>query len=422
MLSFINSYVLGPLLPIVLASAGAFIFVKLSLKPFSRPIKLLKGFRGKDSKESFKSACLGLSGTLGVGNIAGVAAAIGIGGAGAIFWMWIFALFAMVIKYAEVVLAMRYGRHGEGGAALYIKHGLNKPKLAVIFSFMIIISSIGVGNTVQSSAAAESMRVCFDIPNIVTGIIFSIITLIMIYGGRKRIESASSVIIPVLSLGYVIVSLCIIIRNHKMIPSVFNEIIDGAFSMASITGGTLGFIFSKAVRLGASRGILSNEAGCGTAAYAHKTDCHPAEQGIWGIFEVFVDTILLCTLTAFVVLLTPCVDLDGNGIRVALDAYSYYGDWLGLFIGISTAIYALASVVCWSYYGVSSVNYLGGKKNSRRLYLLAYSLAGIIGSVFAPSLVWEISDFTVSLMAIINTACVIKLWREIKESTDQYFS
>lgn len=421
MLSLINSAVLGPLLPIMLASAGIFLLIKLSLKPFIRPSKILRVFRSKDSKASFRSVCLALSGTLGVGNIAGVASAIGTGGAGAIFWMWIFAVMAMVIKYAEVVLAMRYKRHGDGGPALYMKYGLNKPAIATIFSILILVSSIGVGNTVQSSAAAESMRVSFDVPNIATGLIFSFITIIMICGGRRRIESASSVIIPILSLGYVIISVSIIISNYKMIPSAVNQIFDGAFSAKSLSGGILGFLLSNAVRLGASRGILSNEAGCGTAAYAHKTDCHPAEQGIWGIFEVFVDTILLCTLTAFVVLLTPNIPLDSNGIRVALDSYGYYGEWLRLFIGISTAIYALASVVCWSYYGVSSVNYLGGKKNSRRLYLFAYSLAGILGSVFTPSLVWEISDFTVSLMAIINTACVIMLWKEVKKSTDEFF-
>lgn len=422
MLSFINSTVLGPLLPIMLACAGVFLLIKLSFKPFSRPLKLIKAFRGQDSRASFKSACLALSGTLGVGNIAGVAAAIGTGGAGSVFWMWIFALMAMVIKYAEVVLAMRYKKHGDGGAALYMRYGLRKPGIALVFSLMILISSIGVGNTVQSSAAAESMRVCFNVPNIVTGIAFSVITLIMIYGGRKRIENASSVVIPFLSIGYVIVSLCIIFSNHKMLPAIINQIIDEAFHSSALAGGALGFLFSSAIRLGASRGILSNEAGCGTAPYAHKTNCHPAEQGIWGIFEVFVDTILLCTLTAFVVLLTPDVALDGNGIRVALDAYGHYGQWLRIFIGVSTAIYALASVVCWSYYGISSINFLGGKKYSRTLYLIAYSSAGILGSVFAPSLVWEISDFTISLMAIINTVCVMMLWREVKQSTDQYFS
>jgi AGCS family alanine or glycine:cation symporter len=329
---------------------------------------------------------------------------------------------AMIIKYAEVVLSMRYNKRGDGGAALYMKLGLKAPLIAAVFSILILISSIGVGNTVQSSAAAESMRVCFGVPNLVTGTIFSIITLVMICGGRKRIERASSIVIPILTLGYIIVSIAIIGVNYKAIPSVISSIFFEAFTPQSVTGGALGFIFTDAVRLGASRGILSNEAGCGTAAYAHQADCHPAEQGIWGMFEVFIDTILLCTLTAFVVLLTPNVTLDGNGIRIALDAYGSYGEGLRLFIGISTAIYALASVVCWSYYGVSSIKYLGGNKNSRRLYLIAYSIAGIIGSVFTPSLVWEISDLSVTVMAIINTVCVILLWKEIRESTNEYFN
>ena len=265
------------------------------------------------------------------------------------------------------------------------------------------------------------MRICFGIPSIFTGIVFSVITLIMIYGGRRRIERVSSIVIPILSIGYVLVSLCVIISKSSMIPSVMNQIISEAFDFKAFSGGALGFVFSRAVRLGASRGILSNEAGCGTASYAHKTNCHPAEQGVWGIFEVFIDTILLCTLTAFVVLLSPNVNLDGNGIKNAIEAYGYYGDWIGQFIGISSFIYALASVVCWSYYGVSALAYLGGKKNSRILYLLVYSFAGIIGSVFSPYLVWEISDLTISLMAIVNTACVIALYKEIKTSTDDYF-
>jgi len=421
MLSFINSRVLGPLLPFFLFICGAFLLIKLSFKPFSKPGKMIKGLKGKNSRESFKAACLSLSGTLGVGNIAGVASAIGIGGAGSVFWMWVFAFMAMIIKYAEVVLAMRYKKYGEGGAALYMRYGIKNPILALIFSFLILITSIGVGNTVQSSAASESMRVCFGVPSIVTGIFFSIITLLMIYGGRKRIESVSSIIIPILSFGYIIISLAIICSNWKLIPSVFAQILSSAFDTESLVGGAVGFIFTDSIRLGASRGILSNEAGCGTAAYAHKTESHPAEQGIWGIFEVFVDTILLCSLTAFVVLITPEAPLNANGIAVALNAYGHYGDWLRQFIGISTTIYALASVVCWSYYGISAINYLGGKRNSRRLYLIIYSMAGILGSVFAPSLVWEISDFTVSVMAIINTTCVILLWREVKASTDEYF-
>ncbi len=421
MLSLINSLVIGPLLPIILSISGLFLLIKLKFMPFNKPRRLLKSLGGKNRKESFRSACLALSGTLGVGNIAGVAAAIGVGGAGTIFWMWVFAFMAMVIKYAEVVLAMRYKSYGEGGAALYIKHGLKKPFLATLFSIMVLVSSIGVGNITQSSAAAESMLSCFGTPKLFTGILFSAITLIMICGGRKRIEYASAVIIPLLSIGYVIASIAIIISNAELIPSVARQILSDAFNLKSAAGGLVGLIISDSLRLGASRGILSNEAGCGTAAYAHKTECHPAEQGIWGIFEVFVDTILLCTLTAFVVLMTPQASHNYNGMAVALNAYGFYGKYLGYFIGISSSVYALASVVCWSYYGISSISFLGGKRYSRRLYLLIYSMTGIIGSVFAPYLVWEISDLTVSMMAIINTACVVSLWRDVKESTVEYF-
>lgn len=421
MLSYINAIILGPLLTVVLTTTAIFLLIKLSFKPFRTPGKSIRVFFGKNRSSSFRSVCLALSGTLGVGNIAGVASAIGVGGAGSIFWMWFFSILAMIIKYSEVVLAMRYKHHGDGGAATYIKYGLKKPIIASMFSVLIIVSSIGVGNTVQSSAAAESLKACFSVPKILTGIVFSVITLFMIYGGRKRLERFSTFVIPVLSVGYVIISLSIIFRNYKMIPYVLDMILSDAFKIQACVGGIIGFLFSKSMRVGASRGILSNEAGCGTSPFAHNTDCHPAEQGIWGIFEVFIDTIVLCTMTAFVVLMSPQSKISANGMKIALEAYGQYGSWIAVFIGISSAIYALASVVCWSYYGVSSITYLGGKRNSRRLYLTAYSFAGIIGSVFSPSLVWEISDMTVSIMTILNTLCVVGLWRDVKKSTDEYF-
>ncbi len=421
MLSFLNSKIIGPVLPFILGGVSVYLLIKLSFKPFKRPMKMIKALTGGDKKEAFKSVCLSLSGTLGVGNIAGVAAAIAVGGAGSVFWMWIFALFAMVIKYAEVVIAMRYKSYGNGGAALYIKHGLNCKWGSVLFSLLIIISSIVMGNTVQSSAAAQSMKSCFGIPTIVTGLLFALVTLIMISGGRKRISQISSLLIPLLSLAYVLISLSIIIVNRSLIPNVLSQIVTGALGISPVAGGALGFTFTEGLRLGASRGILSNEAGCGTAAYAHMSECHAAEQGIFGIFEVFFDTILLCTLTAFVVLISPLSIEGSNGMALALDAYGQYGKWIKDFIGISAAVYALASVVCWSYYGISALKYLSANKNSRRLYLTVYSLTGIVGAVFAPSIVWEISDLTVAVMAIFNTLCVGRLWREVKSSTEEYF-
>lgn len=421
MLSYLNRNILGPILPIVLAFASIFLLIKLSFKPFRSVKKLGSCLLGKNKKESFKSACLALSGTLGIGNIAGVASAISVGGAGAVFWMWVFAFLAMVIKYAEVVLGMHYRHKGDGGAALYIKYGIGSKVGAILFSALVIVGSIGMGNFVQSSAAAESMKACFNVPKALTGIIFAVITLLMISGGRLRIATVSAYVIPMLSVGYILISLAIIIINRDAAASVIHSIFADAFSARALAGGTGGYLISDAIRLGASRGILSNEAGCGTAPYAHKTSSMPAEQGIWGIFEVFVDTILLCTMTAFVILMTPMNMTDANGMKIALEAFSSYGSIIRDFIGISSAIYALASVVCWSYYGISALNFLRANKISRVLYLIVYSTAGMIGSIFSPNIVWEISDLTVALMTIFNTICVIKLWKKVRSETDLVF-
>ena len=206
---------------------------------------------------------------------------------------------------------------------------------------MVIISSIGVGNTIQSSAAAESMLACFGTPKIITGILFAVLTLLLISGGVKRVENFSALIIPLLSLGYVIISLCIIIVNHSLLPSILKMIFSEAFSFKAIGGGTGGYLIIRSMRLGAARGILSNEAGCGTASYAHcNSKAAPAVQGMFGIIEVFVDTILLCSLTAFVVLITMPVTSDEGGMITAINSYSYFNNSGGEFIGISAAIYA----------------------------------------------------------------------------------
>jgi AGCS family alanine or glycine:cation symporter len=277
-----------------------------------------------------------------------------------------------------------------------------------------------MGNIIQSSAAAQGFYTCFKVPKIATGIIFSILTLILVLGGRKRVSKFSSYIVPILSVCYFVVSIAIIICNSDAIPSVFDEIVSDAFSIGSFGGGVIGTIFSKGAMLGASRGVLSNEAGCGTSTYAQDpNDDECAKAGAWGVFEVFVDTIVLCTLTALVILLVPNNLSDAMG--AVIYSYSYYGVWGGYFVAISSWFFALASVVCWSYYGTNAISYLTNKNTARVLYLLLYSAAGVMGSVFAPSLVWEISDITVSVMAIFNTICVCRLWRSVKTETDLYF-
>ncbi len=424
MLKFLNEKVFGAALPLVLIAAGLYFLIRLRFFLLRHPIRIIKAMFGEKGKRlsAFRAACVALSGTLGVGNIAGVAAAITTGGAGAVFWMWVCAFFAMVIKYVEVVTAMSYRRAGHGGAAYYMEQGLGKRSLGCIMAVIILLSSFGIGNIVQSSAAAEALVGSFSVPKLLTGIVFALVTLLLICGGIERVSKFSSLVIPVLSLGYVLLSVAILAVNHAQIPIVFRQILSEAFAPGAVLGGGSGYLIGRALRYGASRGILSNEAGCGTAAYAHASaDNAPVSQGFWGVFEVFVDTVLLCSLTAFVVLTVNPGGEDLGGMVTAVRAYSYIGDWGGYFIAVSSAVYALASVVCWSYYGSESLTYLGCKKRSRRLYILLYSATGVLGATMAPSFVWDISDVTVSVMALFNTICLCLLSSVSVRATRDYF-
>ncbi len=425
MLHFLNESVFGTALPLILIGAGLFFWVRIRFLFLRHPIKTLQLAIGEKGKRmsSFRAACVALSGTLGVGNIAGVAAAISIGGAGAVFWMWVCAFFAMIIKYVEVVTAMAYRRDGHGGASYYMEQGLGSRRLGCIMAWIILLSSFGIGNIVQSSAAASALSYSFSVSKWMTGVIFAVVTLVLICGGIERVSRFSSIVIPLLSLGYVVLSMAILVVNRGQLPIILRQIFSEAFEPGAILGGGSGFAIGCALRYGASRGILSNEAGCGTAAYAHATsENSPVAQGLWGIFEVFVDTVVLCTMTAFVVLtVTPCGG-SADGMAIAISSYSYFGDWGGQFVALSSAIYALASVVCWSYYGTENIRFLGWKQNSRRLYILLYSATGMIGATMAPSFVWDISDLSVSVMALFNTVCLCMLSSVSVEATLRKFS
>ncbi len=434
-LNFINERLLFPVLSILLFLAGLWFFFRLKGRPILYPKavcrSLLKKKSGTDSP--FKSAMIALAGTLGVGNIAGVAAAITSGGPGAIFWMWISSLAAMLIKYAEIVLAVRFRKteNGKrvGGAAYYIEKGIGSKKLAVLFSFLCIFSSFTVGNIVQSYAASDAMSYSLGMPLVLTGIAVAVICALVTLGGFKRISDFSAVVIPVLSAGYIILSLIIIIKNAAMLPEIMKRIIDGAFDFRAAAGGACGFgisrlLSNKQLRLGISRGLLSNEAGCGTAPTAHAKAASdsPAEQGFWGIFEVFADTVLLCSLTAFVVLISiDKLDPTIGGTALAAKAFELeLGRPAGVFIGISTLIYAIASIICWSYYGTESLSYL--KKNKHeKIFIAVFCLASVLGSVLKPGIVWELSDLSISMMCILNTYCVLRLSGIVISETKEYF-
>lgn len=418
MLEILNRYICGIIMPVMLVFVGIYFALRLKLFYILHPIKSIKNML----KGGFKSLSIALAGTLGVGNIVGVSSAILAGGAGAIFWMWVSAFIAMSLKYCEVCLAMKYRRtnaNGEcyGGAPYYMYDGLKNKfgtkmakVLSVCFALLCVVNSLTTGNLVQINAVSSLTK----LPKISFGIIFAIAAFIIILGGVKRIGSFTSILIPILSVFYIVISIYIIFSNISEIPSVFALIFKEAFSFKSAIAGFSGYGIMVAIRFGVSRGILSNEAGCGTSptahASSHTTDMH--SQGCLGIFEVFVDTILLCTLTAFVILLAG--KNSNNAMTLVISSYEKFAFWIGKYgIVISSLLFSLATVACQYYYGIESLGYITKKKYAKSVFSVIFCVVIIIGAIIPMSLMWQISDLTVALMTIFNLSCLLALRKEI---------
>lgn len=396
----------------VLFICGFVLLIHLRGFPFTSPLKVLRGLKNGNILSSFKAMTLALAGTLGVGNIVGVATAIHMGGAGAVFWMLVSALVAMVIKYAEIYLAILYRRNGRGGAAYYIRDGLKKTLLAAIFSVLCITASFTVGNMIQVNAVALSFESEFGLDPLVTGVMIAGLSFLVIYKGVESISAFTLRMIPLLSVGFIIVSLWVIIANRNILPSVINQIFTDAFRTESAAGGIVGFLLSDTLRYGVMRGIGSNEAGCGTAPTAHATadTDRPEKQALWGIFEVFVDTVLLCTLTALVILIYPHNISEYDGMVLAIKSYEgYFGEAAGYILAIAIFFFALSTVICWSYYAVESVHYFTKKQIYKKAYIVVYCIFCIVGAVSSLGAVWELSDVTIALMTVINCYTLIRL-------------
>ena len=418
MLEFLNRYLCGIVLPIMLVSIGIYFAFRLKFFYILHPVKLVKDM----AKGGFKSLSVALAGTLGVGNIVGVASALIYGGAGAIFWMWVSAFIAMSLKYFEVCLAMKYRKlknNGEfyGGAPYYICDGLKKKyglKLArlfsVIFALLCTVNSLTTGNLVQINAVSNLTF----FPKIYVGIFFAVLILFIIWGGIKRISSFSSILIPILSVFYVVMSIYIVFSNLSQIPSVFALIFKEAFSVKSAASGFCGYGIMSAIRFGVSRGLLSNEAGCGTSPTAHASSNTQSihSQGCLGIFEVFVDTILLCTLTALVILLYG--KSNDNSMTLVISAYEYFAYKIGKYgIIMASLLFALATIACQYYYGIESLGYITKKSFAKTAFTVIFLIVIVIGAVIPMSLMWEISDFTLAVMTVCNLICLLILNKEI---------
>ena len=371
----------------------------------------------------FAAMSAALAATAGVGNIAGVATAITAGGAGAIFWMWVSAYFCMAIKYAEVYLAKVYRRkNGEGyigGPMYYIRDGLGKPVLAGVFAVMCVLCSFGIGNLVQSNAAGEALNRAFSIPAGVSGVLLAAVTAVVIFGGARRIYSFTSRIIPVMSLFYIAFALIVIIaRNNEILPA-FGRIFSEAWSFQAVGGGAAGYAISRALRFGLARGIFTNEAGLGSSPIAHAAaeGTTPARQGMWGMFEVFADTHILCTLTALVILTaggTFTGILDGTALTLASFA-SVLGGGAEIFLAAAITLFALASMVGWAHYGTSCVNYMsGGRGISGLFYKMVFVCVIYAGAVSLSGTVWLTSDLLNALMAVPNLIALVMLADRVK--------
>ena len=434
LLDFINSYIFGPGLCVAVFFTG--IFLLIYLRPFfiTKPRRMHRALKsgGGDGVSPMRAMIVALAGTLGVGNITGVASAIYIGGTGAIFWMLISAVAAFPIKYAEIVLAVRHRKRDQngnyhGGAYFYIsKNGTRASKfMAALFALLCLAASLAMGCAVQSSAIAVNVNQTFSLSPTLCGLIIAVLTFAITSGGLSRIALLTEKLIPLMSFVYIIMSLFIILTNFPILGDILCDIVTSAFDKEAMGGGIIGFITSRALRIGVTRAVVSNEAGCGTAPIAHASAnvTSPAAQGVFGILEVFIDTIVICTLTALVVLIAERhgVQVTADGMKTAVDSMGHFIPFSQPILCIAVAVFAFCTIVCWFYYGTESLSYLTKIPLARLVYLVLYSLCAFLGAISSEGVVWSFSDLAISAMTAFNLVFVLLRIREVKRETDLFF-
>ena len=451
--SFINNIVWGWPCMILLLGVGLYLTLGsrfLQIRKFGYSMKNTVGRvleRKKASAGSispFQALCTALAATVGTGNIAGVAGAIALGGPGAVFWMWISAILGMCTKYAEIVLAVHFRRRNDkgewvGGPMHYIREGMGKNWgwLASLFALFAALASFGIGNATQVGSIKDSINSTLfgfglvqtaegiPVANAIMGVAMAIILLLVLLGGMKRLAGVTERLVPFMAILYIILGIGVVILNIKEIPAVFASIFRGAFTPSAVTGGVVGSIFISMKR-GISRGIFSNEAGLGSAPMAHAssdTDS-PVKQGMYGIFEVFADTIVICTLTAMIVLcagqnLTFGVNC---GAEMTISGFTAtYGSWVSVFAALAIVCFAFSTILGWGLYGTRSVEYLLGSK-SVKPYIVIYCLVAILGATVDLGVLWDIADTLNGLMAIPNLIALAALSPVVFRLTKEYFS
>ncbi len=418
-MELINTYLSGIIMPALLMACGLYLGARLRFFWVLHPIRTLGDIRASakgGGVSPFRALSQALAGTLGVGNMTGVATAICAGGAGAIFWMWVSALVAMSVKYFEVTLAVRCRRRDGGGyyggAMYYIKDIFSgrfprlAPLLGAAFAVLCIVNSLLTGNIVQMNSAAAALP---GVSPIAIGVATALLSLPVALGKGKTASAVCSYLIPVLSGVYIAASLAVILPEAHRLPAVLSEIVSGAFSLRAAGGGSAGYLVLRAIRFGTTRGIFSNEAGSGTSPTAHASANvkSPHCQGCLGIFEVFADTIVLCSLTAFVILLSDGTARGYRGMGLTLYAFSSQaGSALGLVIAISGVLFAYATVICQTQYGAVALRSLTKRRGAYAFYVILSLLATVFGTVVSEGAMWQAADLVISLMTAINVTCL----------------
>ena len=436
LLNKINDFVWGLPLIILLLGTGiyyTFLLKGLQFRKLGHSLYLAfikrkeEGNSGEGDISHFQALMTALAGTVGTGNIAGVAGAISVGGPGALFWMWMTGFFGMATKYSEAVLAVKYRKVDEygnmiGGPMYYLQEGLNSKFLGVAFAIFAVIASFGIGNTVQVSEVASAMKTSFNVDPRITGIVLLVLTGSVILGGIQRIGRFTSAIVPTMIIFYVVSSLVIIFMHYDKIIPAFVLIFKSAFIPQAAIGGTFGTLLSKTIQKGVSRGIFSNESGLGSspiAAAAAKTN-DPVSQALVSMTQTFIDTIIVCTMTGLIIVMSGAT--EGTGAVLTEKAFSILlpGDIGGIIVTISLIFFAYSTILGWAYYGEKALEYLAGEK-SIMIYRIIFTLAIYLGIVFSKG-VWVFSDIANGLMALPNLIGLLFLAKVVKSETNRFLN
>jgi AGCS family alanine or glycine:cation symporter len=432
----VNAWAWGVPMQVLLLGTGIFLTLGLGLLTWRKLgfafCLLLGGFKGQGEGDipPFRALMTSLSATIGTGNIAGVATAMTLGGPGALFWMWLTALFGMAMKYAEAVLAVRYREQDDlggfsGGPMYYIRNGLG-PRFAILsgaFALFGAMAGFGLANTVQSNSVAQVLGDQFEVHWLTTGLLLMVIVGAVILGGIRRIAATASAVVPVMAIAYVAMSALVIAINIEQVPTALGTIIDSAFNGASAAGGFAGASVWAAIRFGVARGIFSNEAGLGSAPIAHaaaRTN-EPVEQGLIAMLGTFIDTLVVCTMTGLVIMLTGVLESGISGASLTASAFGSAIPGGELVVTVGVVLFATTTMIGWSFYGERCVVYLFGTRGIMPFRVL-WVLAIPVGAATDLGLIWLIADTLNAFMAIPNLIALLLLSPVVFALSKSYFS